>query len=283
MFSDLTPLPVIDSHVHVFPPEISDALQKWFETYAWPLRYTGTAEEALERLFDNGAAGAVLLSYSHRPGIADQLNEFTAQLIKRFPHTAGLAAIHPHDAHPKDILKRAFDQFGLCGAKIHCHVLKTAPDDPALFPVYEAVLERGGVLTIHAGREPHTEGYGIDVRTITGVERVENVLERYPSLKMIVPHLGFDESERFYSLLDTFPNLYLDTTMVLGGFFDVEVNSGNLIRYADRILYGSDYPNIPYGMCTEVDSLLALNLGEDTTRKILFENAASLFPIKARS
>jgi predicted TIM-barrel fold metal-dependent hydrolase len=277
MFKSLTKIPIIDSHVHVFPQKLSDAVRYWFESHAWTFKYQGTAEDLIRLLFDNGVAGAVLLSYAHRPGISHHLNEFTAGLVKLFPHTVGLATLHPKDENPREIIRFGLMDLGLCGIKLHCHVQKTAPDDPLLFPIYEAVLEFDGILNIHAGREPAIDAYGFDVRAITGAERVEKVLQRYPDLKMIIPHLGFDESDRFYSLLDRYPNLSLDTTMMMGHFFHVPVDRNRLVQYADRILYGSDYPHIPYGMEMEVRAILDLHLGEEATRKILFENATGLF------
>ncbi|MFB0507686.1 MAG: amidohydrolase family protein [Thermodesulfobacteriota bacterium] len=277
MFKSLTKIPIIDSHVHVFPQKLSDAVRCWFESHAWRFMYQGTAEDLIRILFDNGVSGVVLLTYAHRTGISYHLNEFTANLVKHFPNTVGLATLHPQDENPREIIRLGLMDLGLRGIKLHCHVQKTAPDDPLLFPIYEAVLEFDGVLNIHAGREPAIDAYGLDVRTITGAERVEKVLQSYPELKMIVPHLGFDEADRFYSLLDHYHNLYLDTTMMMGHFFHVSVDRNRLIQYADRILYGSDYPHIPYGMETEVRAILDLHLGEEATRKILFENATKLF------
>ncbi len=278
----LTDIPLIDTHVHVFPPKISEAIKRWFENNAWKFNYLGTAEELIQLQFDSGVAGLILLNYAHRPGIAGELNKFIGRLIRRFPHTAGLATFHPKDEEARDILKQAFEDFGLCGLKLHCHVQRTAPDDPILFPIYEAILEFNWVLNIHAGREPAIQAYGIDVRAITGADRVERVLRRYPDLKMIIPHLGFDESDRFYTLLDRYPNLYLDTTMMMGDFFETPVHRESLIRHADRILYGSDFPHIPYGLEREVEAILNMDLGEEVTRKIFFENATKVFPIAPR-
>ena len=282
MYQNLTKIPIIDTHVHVFPKKLSDAVRHWFEGHAWNFKYQGAPEELLQAQFDNGVAGLVLLSYAHRPGIADQLNDYVASLIKRFPHTVGMGTLHPEDDNPGAIIKRAHEELGLCGIKLHCHVQKIAPDDPILFPTYQAILQFDGVLTIHAGREPAIDAYGLDVRAITGARRVERILERYPGLKIIIPHLGFDESDRFYSLLNKYPTLYLDTTMMLADFFHVSVDREKLIQYADRILYGSDYPHIPYSMEREVKAILEMDLGEEATRKIFHENATKLFPIKKR-
>lgn len=279
MYADVTPVPVIDAHVHVFPENISQAIRHWFETHAWKFHDKGGVEDLVRLQFDNGAAGLVLMGYAHRPGVAREINAFIGGLLQRFPHTAGLAAVHPEDDRPGDVMKQAREEFGLCGVKMHCHVLRRPPDDPSLFPIYEDLEQHNGILNIHAGKEPAIEAYGLDVRSICGASRVENVLRRFPDLRMIIPHLGFDEIDRFYSMLEIFPHLHLDTTMMLGGYFNVSVDREKLVRHADRILYGTDYPHIPYDMETEVRALVEMDPGEEALRKILFENAARLFPI----
>ncbi|MEW6265735.1 MAG: amidohydrolase family protein [Thermodesulfobacteriota bacterium] len=276
-YRDFTPLPVIDAHVHVFPPKLFRAVKRWFETHAWRFHSDGTAEDFLEAQFEAGAAGLVLLSYAHRPELSPSLNEFTAGLVKKFPNTVGLAAVHPGDPNPREVLYRAFEVGGLAGAKIHCHVLGVAPDDPALFPIYETLIGLEGVLVIHGGREPAIDAYGLDVRAITGAARMARVLERYPELKVVVCHLGVDETEAFYALLPRHPNLYLDTAMMLTGYLPVEISPERLERHADRILFGTDYPHIPYAMETELKGLLDLNLSPAAARKILHENARRLF------
>jgi len=280
MYADLTAVPVIDAHVHVFPARLFEAVRAWFETHAWVFHDQGLVDDLIRRQFENGAAGLVLMAYAHRPGVAEMINRNTGRLLRVFPHAAGLAAVHPEDASPRDVLRQARAEFGLCGAKLHCHVMRRAPDDPALFPVYEALCEWGGVLNIHAGKEPAIDAYGTDVRALSGAARVAPVLERFPEMKVVVPHLGFDEVDAFLGLLGAHPNLYLDTTMVLGGYFPVEVDRGQLVRHADRILYGSDYPHIPYDMETEVRALMALDLGHEPVRRILHDNAARLFPVR---
>lgn len=280
LFTEIANVPVIDSHVHVFPPKIFAAVKAWFETFAWGFHGNGTLDERIEYQFECGASGLVLMSYAHKPGMAGQLNEYTAGLVRRFPHTVGLAAVHPHDPDFRDILKRAFQDLGLCGLKLHCHVLKLAPDDPSLFPVYEQLVRLDGVLNIHAGREPASDAYGLDVRTITGADRVINVLDRFPELKIIIPHFGWDEDERFFELLDIYPNLYLDTTMLLADFFKASVAPDKIEQYADRILYGTDYPHIPYPLETELKAICNLGLKAGSLCGILFENAMKLYPIK---
>ena len=281
-FTEIAGVPVVDSHVHIFPPEIFAAVKNWFETFAWGFHGKGTLDELIQYQFECGASGLVFMSYSHKPGVAGKLNEFTARMVKRYPHTVGLAAVHPHDPDYRDILDRAFNELGLCGLKLHCHVMKIAPDDPSLFPIYELLSDLGGVLNIHAGREPASDAYGLDVRTITGADRVINLLDHFPELRVIIPHFGWDEQDRFFDLLEIYPNLYLDTTMMLSDFFDGTVARDKIARYADRILYGTDYPHIPYPVERELKAICEIGLEESALRRILFENALKLYPINPR-
>jgi predicted TIM-barrel fold metal-dependent hydrolase len=52
----------------------------------------------------------------------------------------------------------------------------------------------------------------------------------------------------------------------------------DLCRYRpDRIMYGSDFPNIPYAWDRELRELRAAEIPLDTLRKIAGQNAAEFF------
>lgn len=274
--SEITSIPVFDAHVHIFPDKLYKAIRTWFDANAWNFHLAGPVESLLESYLEREVSEVLLLPYSHKPGVSEELNFFTRSLVNRYRGVSGLAAIHPYDDNPEEILEKAFDDYGLKGVKLHTHVMCIPPDDESMFPIYETVIRKNGVVLNHAGKEPSIDAYGMDVRSISGAERVENVLKRYPEMKMIIPHLGMNESDVFFRMLDAYPNLYLDTTMVVGGFFDVDMEPEKLEAYSDRILYGTDYPHIPYEVETEVKALVNMGLSEQCLRRILYENAAAL-------
>ena len=47
----------------------------------------------------------------------------------------------------------------------------------------------------------------------------------------------------------------------------------------DRIVFGSDFPNIPYTYLHAIQSLQRLDLGDDWMRGVLHDNGALLFGI----
>ena len=68
-------------------------------------------------------------------------------------------------------------------------------------------------------------------------------------------------------MLGAYPNLHLDTTMVIGGYFARQPDLAILRRHPDRILYGTDFPNIPYGWDRELRALRAMKLPRRTRRR----------------
>lgn len=51
-------------------------------------------------------------------------------------------------------------------------------------------------------------------------------------------------------------------------------------RYKDRVMYGSDFPNIPYAWDRELKVLEAAGLSYDRLERITYRNALELFSIK---
>jgi predicted TIM-barrel fold metal-dependent hydrolase len=49
----------------------------------------------------------------------------------------------------------------------------------------------------------------------------------------------------------------------------------------DRIVLGSDFPNIPYAYAHQLEALTRLDLGDDWLRAVLWENGARLLDLPA--
>ena len=277
---DPEPLPgrsVVDAHVHLFPPGVFAALWRWFETHAWPIRYPYQADEVLGFLERQNVEAVFGLLYSHVPQMARVLNAFMAELASRSPRVIPFGTVLPGEPETREVVAEALDDFGFAGLKLHCHVQRMAPDDPRLDPVYEAVKERGRVLVLHAGREPASPAYGFDSRALCGVDPVRRVVERHPSLQLVVPHLGQDQWREFFALCRDSENLYLDTTMAVGGYLTDDVpGKDDFMGVADRLLFGTDFPNLPYPWARERDWLQGLGLPEQTLEGILRGNALRL-------
>src|SRR5438067_888830 len=82
------------------------------------------------------------------------------------------------------------------------------------------------------------------------------------------------------ALHDAFLNLYLDTTMAIAGYFSDQPDLELLRRRANRILYGTDFPNLPYEWDRELGVLRGLGLPAADEALILSGNAVRLFGIQ---
>lgn len=270
---------LIDSHVHLFPHRLAEAVRVWFETNAWSFVHDQGVEESIRALKAGGVDRLVALPYSHKPGMSEAFNAFTLALSREHPEVVPCCTVFPGEEGEDKLLDEALGRDGFAGVKIHCHVMKLAADDPRLEPVWRVSARYRKPVVIHAGREPASPAYGLDVHTISGADRVRRVLERHPDAILVVPHLGGDEYEAFEALLDEFPNLYLDTAMVLARFFPDVPDAGMLARHPDRILYGTDYPRLPYEWDRELKFIRGLALDPEDEALILGGNAKRLFGI----
>jgi uncharacterized protein len=270
--------PVVDAHVHVFPDLLFDAVWGWFDQFGWPIRYRLHTERLVEFLLQRGIGHIVALQYAHKPGIAVELNRYMTDLVRKNKAVTGLATVFPGENGARRILETAFDE-GLKGVKLHSHVQCFEMDSPGMHAIYACCSDHGLPLLIHAGREPKSPAYPCDPYKICHWTHVERVLQQYPELKLVVPHLGADEFEAYQRLLDRFDHLWLDTTMVLANYLPI-ANPPDISRMRmDRLMFGTDFPNIPYAWDRELQRLAGIGLDEKSLRHVLSENAVALYRI----
>jgi len=268
--------PVVDAHVHLFPDAVFEAVWRWFEQYGWPIRYKLHTPKVLDFLFARGVSQVVALHYSHKPGMAEFLNQYMVEVCRNEPRVLGLATVLPGEPDAAGILERAFTA-GVRGVKLHCHVQCFSPDAEALEEIYRVCEQFERPLVMHAGREPSSPAYKCDPHALCGAERVERVLKAHPKLKLCIPHLGADEFDAYERLLERHNNLWLDTTMAVADYFPVPVPERLLRARPERILYGTDFPNLPYAWDREVKKLTSLDWSDEVEAMLLGQNALALF------
>lgn len=267
--------PVVDAHVHFFPDPVFDALWRWFERYAWPIRYRLRTPDVARFLFDRGVSKIVGLHYPHKPGMADALNAYAMTEVDR--RVAMLGTVFPKEAGNRARIEAlATGERPIAGLKLHCHVQHFSVDDAEVFETFAAAEALDLAVIVHAGREPSSPAYPIDPHSLCGAERVGRLLRDCPRLRLVIPHLGADEYVAYGELLERYPGLMLDSTMTLAGYLG-EAPTFLLERYPERILFGTDFPNLPYAWDRELRALLSLDLPESSLAAILGENAARTF------
>lgn len=274
---------VIDAHVHLFPDRLFEAIWRWFDVHGWPIRYKLKTPDVIAFALARGVERIVALHYAHKPGMARALNAYMAGIVANEPRVTGLATVFPGEEDAAAILEEAFAA-GLAGVKLHCHVQCFAVDDPQLTSIYEACIRHDKPLLVHAGREPGGGGYACDPHELCHVDRVAAVLRAYPELRVAIPHLGIDEIAGYRRLLEQHDNLWLDTTMALADYFPEDEACFALVEaHPGRIMYGTDFPNIPYAWDRELRRIEARGLSPASRRAILQGTATAFYRLAAPS
>ena len=274
---DSLPL-IVDAHVHLFPNYLFAPIWQWFEKFGWPIRYQLQSEEIIEFLISHGIDHIVALHYAHKPGMARQLNSYMADICRTRPQVTAMATLYPGEKDAAAILEQAF-QDGLGGVKLHSHVQCFEVNSEAMDEIYEVCSVRRKPLITHVGREPKSPAYRCDPYELCRADKLERVLKEYPQLKVCVPHLGADEFDAYQRMLDKYDNLWLDTTMTLAQYLPMEYFPELAEMRADRIIFGTDFPNLPYAWDREIKQLVQQNLPEDSLTKILGLNALEFYQI----
>lgn len=270
---------VVDAHVHLFPDALLAAIRDWFDRYGWPIRYRMRAREIPKFLLSRGIGHVVALHYAHRPGVARELNTFMADVCRTQPGVTGMATVFPGERDAISILKEGFD-LGLCGVKLHAHVQCFDMEAPEMHEIYGLCEESGKPLVMHVGREPKSPAYACDPYLLCSADRLERILKAYPGLRICVPHLGADEFAAYGRMLEVCDNLWLDTTMALADYLPIPDPPELREWRADRIMYGTDFPHIPYAWDRELRKICSLDLPQKTLKAILGENARAFFGIE---
>jgi len=212
------------------------------------------------------------LVYAHKPDMAAWLSSWALDFAARTPDCVPTATFYPEPSAPAYV-EQALGR-GARIFKAHVQVGDYDPRDPLLDPVW-ALLEDAAVpVVIHCGSGPAPGRF-------TGPEPVRAVLRRHPRLRLVVAHMGLPEYAEFLDLADAHEGVHLDTTMAFTDFTeeDAPFDRALLPRLrdlGDRILLGTDFPNIPYPFRHQVEALERLDLGEDWLRGVLLRNAERL-------
>lgn len=268
---------IFDVHVHFMAPQVMAKVWAYFDNVApklgrpWPISYRGDDHERVAHLRRMGVRRFTALSYAHKPGVAGFMNDWTRAFAARTPEALWSATFYPEPeaaTYVPELVAGGVEVF-----KAHLQVGDFAADDPLLDPVWSALEESGTPTVLHAGSGPAPGRH-------TGPESVERVLTRFPRLRLIIAHLGSPEVDEFLAMADRFDELRLDLTMAFTGWFGEPLPERLPTRLRDlreRILFGSDFPNLPYHYAHQVAALLRMEPGDDWMRAVLWENAARLF------
>lgn len=170
-------------------------------------------------------------------------NKTVGEIARKYPdRVMALAGVDPRRDNASDLLRQAFEEFGMKGLKYHADY-GYDPSGPASYRLLEIVQANQGLLLTHTGPLPPPArpkfaepGLLADI----GVD--------FPELKVIAAHMGMVNWRPWAALASQQPNLYGDLAMwdaYAFGRYDLFCRElRDLIDFVgiEKVLFGTDDP-----------------------------------------
>lgn len=268
---------VVDAHAHLMPDRLLVAIREALnDALGWEFDHPTDRNTIEAVLYEHGVERYIALPYAHKPGIAADLNDWLLAEARNSEMCIPFATVHPAD-DVQAVVEAAFED-GARGLKFQCPVQNVAPDDSRLDPAYELCVEYDRPVLHHAGTAPMFED-----SPHVGIERFQRFRERFPAVRACCAHMGTFEHDAFIETARADENVYLDTSFAMGTVADrylefdpLSIDDAVFEDLAGRIMYGSDYPNVPHSYEREYEGLVRRPLSESTF-EALFRGAAERF------
>ncbi|MCO1654168.1 amidohydrolase family protein [Pseudonocardia humida] len=277
---------IVDVHVHFLPERVLRKVWAYFDQGAenygtgWPVHYRTPEPERVETLRGLGVRAYAPLTYPHKPGMARWLTEWVTGFAERTPGAVPTATLYP-EPDVVDYLGAAVSA-GARVVKVHVQVGGFDPRDPLLRPAWGLLADARVPAVVHCGDGPLPGEY-------TGLGVFAEVLAQHPRLRVVLAHSGMPDYLGALDLVHRYPDVHLDTTMV-GPAFSERIAPlpadwpSRLADVADRVVFGSDFPNIPYPYAEQVAAVAGWaaaddRLGAGFARAVLHDNPAALLGV----
>lgn len=274
---------IIDSHVHITPPEIIENTAKYRkEDEYFDLLSSSdvnkfiTAQDLIKDMDKNNVDKSVVFGFSFKkPELCRYVNDYTLEMVEKYPERLiPFAAVNPTaaglEAELKRLKKAGFKGVGEIFPAGQDFDLHSKSD---LKTLAEFCIEADWPLLIHIN-EPLGHYYA--GKTEDSIEEGSALAENFPELKIIFAHLG--GGLFFYELMpelkESLKNVYYDTAaqpyLFENNVYETIKSAGLL----DKILLGSDFPLI--APKKYLDILAASELEKEEIEKITGGNISRL-------
>lgn len=230
--------------------------------------YRLSAEELIAAMDQHGVTRAIVTPAGEYQALRHaEGNAEVFRLARSRPERIlGFAAINPWTCVAgQEELRRAKEDYGFAGLTLHPMLQGFEANDPLVYPLVETALELKMIIYVTAGAPLLAMPY-----------KVADLARRYPEGRFVLGHAGWDFHFDVPDCLEQCPNLWAETSK--NGLANLEALSQ---RFAERLLFGSDFPFSNY--VTELEKIRLLpQLNEAQRAAILGGNAQALLDGVAR-
>jgi len=284
----VTAFRVCDAHIHIQPhEELHEAARRAITAGRADLAVVDAAlasPDALLALMDaQGIERAALVNYVAPDvmGLTPRVNGWISRYVEGHrDRLVPIGGVHPR--HSKDVaadVKELLDVHRVGAIKVHPPHMELAAnayrsDCPSLAEVYRLAGEAKRPVLIHTGTSVFPGARNVYADPLL----CDDVAVDFPKTALVLCHAGRPLwYETAFFLARRHPNVHLDLSGIPPKKL-LEVLP-RLADVADKVLWGTDWPSMGVtSMRANVDAFLALPLADDVKRRVLWDNAAALFP-----
>jgi predicted TIM-barrel fold metal-dependent hydrolase len=279
--------PIIDIHVHIMPyhmmkPSAFALIRRGRSDLDEVERYTNDPRAFLGLLDRLGVERAGLINYVAPEiiGFTPAVNDWIANYCKAAPdRLLAFGGVLPGTVPDPGAEVDRMAKLGIRAIKLHPSHQKLSPNgfldgNRGLAAIYERAQANGMPVMIHTGTSIFPGARNLHAQPML----CDDVGVDYPNLVVILAHGGRPlwMNEAFF-LVRRHKNMYMDISGIppqkLMEYFP------RIEQIADKVLWGTDWPGpgVPE-IEGNIAKFHALPIGPEAKRKILYENAARLFP-----
>ena len=277
------PAPVVDFHVHLFPPDIRDRREDhclrdlaFGHLYSDPRSRLATAEDALAAMDAASVDHAIALGFGWSDAtVCRDHNDYLADVVRRHPDRfTAFGAVQPADPASATREIDRFPSLGLRGiGELMPHLQGYSLDGPTMAVVAEAAQAKGLIVLTHAS-EP--VGHEYSGKGDVSPTSIVGLAAAFPELRIVAAHWG--GGLPFYALMPevarTLSNVYFDSAATTYLYRPEVYRIVSELVGAEHVLFGSDFPLLRPGPMLR--KLRALALPAGALEMILGGSAAAL-------
>ena len=277
---------IIDAHTHILSQRRLDGLSIWLgQVYPHhPLAGKPfTVDFVIKDLLRKGVNYIFNLVFPMNPSETEELNLFGYHLSKKYDVVIPFGSLHIENEDKRGIVHRCIKELGLFGFKLHPYVQGFSPDNEKMYPAYEIMEEFGTVLNIHTGFEVAYPKRKVTIILAT----IEKLVRKFSSLTFIISHMFYPRLDDAVYLLETYSNVYVDTTNIFSAILQDERNGigrdsereilmNTLQKWSRRSVFGSDHPAGMSDIDTIFSDLNSFNLADGVKADVFFNTPYDL-------
>jgi predicted TIM-barrel fold metal-dependent hydrolase len=182
--------------------------------------------------------------------------------------------------------EKRLDAFGEVAAQYEGY----SPSDPAFDPYWQVAENHGVLVGIHTGGAPPRTPYTCCPKfrlRLGDPLLLEDLLVKYPKLKVYVMHAGGFFPENALMLMTMYPQIYVDIgalswTPIAGDLLEPFLKEAKRRRLLNRVMFGSDQMLWPEAIALAVDRVNRLDfLTVEEKQDIFYDNAAKFLGLTA--